>query len=65
MADDRDLVLKLVQTLRRIEADAEGALQHRGELRKTLQRIRDDAGEVAAEAAKAIGLAPYAIDKSS
>ncbi len=59
MAEDSDLVRKLVQALRRIEADAEGALLHRGGLRKTLEQIRDQAGEIAADAAKETGLAPY------
>ena len=59
MADDRQLVERLVQTLRRIEADAEGALSHGGALRRALVAIRDEAGQSAAEAAKQIGMPPY------
>jgi hypothetical protein len=64
MADDRALAQKLVQALRRIEADAEGALLHGGALRKTLEAIRDAAGQSAADAAKELGMPPYgATDK--
>ena len=49
----------LVQALRRIEADAEGALLHGGALKKTLESIRDQAGNAAADAAKQAGLPPY------
>jgi hypothetical protein len=49
----------MVYALRRIEADAEGALQHGGALRKALEAIRDQAGAIAAEAAKESGMAPY------
>ncbi|HEX7967561.1 MAG TPA: hypothetical protein VF502_05035 [Stellaceae bacterium] len=59
MTDDRERVEKLVYALRRIEADAEGALAHGGGLRKALTSIRDQAGQAAAEAARDIGMAPY------
>ncbi len=59
MADDADLARILIQALRRIEADAEGALQRRGNLRQALTTIRDAAGNAAADAAKQIGMAPY------
>ena len=59
MSDSADLVQKLVQALRRIEADAEGALLHGGALKKTLEGIRDQAGNAAADAAKQAGLPPY------
>jgi hypothetical protein len=56
MPDDRDLLVKLIQALRRIEADAEGALLHGGNQHKVLEGIRDAAGNAAAEAAKQIGM---------
>ncbi len=59
MADDRDLAQKLVQALRRIEADAEGALLHGGNLRRALEAIRDAAGAAAAEAARQLAMTPY------
>lgn len=59
MGDSSELVQTLVQALRRIEADAEGALLHRGSLRKALESIRDQAGSAAADAAKQAGLPPY------
>ncbi len=59
MADDRDVAQKLVQALRRIEADAEGALLHGGNLHKVLQDIRDAAGAAAADAARQLSIAPY------
>ena len=43
MADDADLARTLIHSLRRIEADAEGALQHGGNLRQALTAIRDAA----------------------
>ena len=66
MTDDRELARTLIQALRRIEADAEGALQHGGNLHQALRAIRDAAGNIAADAAKRIGMAPYgAPDKSA
>ena len=59
MPDSQALVQKMVYALRRIEADAEGALQHGGAPRKALEAIRDQAGAIAAEAAKESGMAPY------
>ncbi len=59
MADDQQLVERLVQALRRIEANAEGALSHGRGLRKALTEIRDEAGQTAADAAKETGMAPY------
>ena len=56
MPDDHDLARTLVQALRRIEADAEGAVQHGGNLKQALAAIRDAAGNVAAAAAKELGM---------
>jgi hypothetical protein len=55
MANERETALKLILALRRIEADAEGALLHGGNLHKVLQSIRDAAGSAAAEATNEIG----------
>jgi hypothetical protein len=66
VADHRELVQTLVQALRRIEADAEGALQHGGNFHQALRDIRDAAGNIAADAAQRIGMAPYGTsDKSA
>ncbi len=59
MADERQLVERLVYALRRIEADAEGALTHGRALRQALAAIRDEAGQSAADAAREVGMAPY------
>ncbi len=59
MADDRQLVERLVYALRRIEADAEGALTRGRGLRQALAAIRDEAGQSAADAAREAGMAPY------
>lgn len=59
MAEDRDLAQTLIQALRRIEADAEEALQRGGNLHQALRAIRDAAGNIAADAAKRIGMAPF------
>jgi sialic acid synthase SpsE len=56
MANERDVAQRLIQALRRIEADAEGGLQHGGNLHKVLEGIRDAAGNAAADAAKQLGL---------
>ncbi len=66
MGNNTELMQKLIHALRRIEADAEAALQRRGNLRQALTAIRDAAGNAAADAAKQIGMAPYgAPDKSA
>ena len=59
MGDNSDLVQQLVQALRRIEADADGDLQHGGNLRQALSAIRDGVGNIAADTARRIGMAPY------
>jgi hypothetical protein len=65
MVDDRELAQTLIQVLRRIEADAERALQQGGDLNRALRDIRDAAGNIAADAANRIELAPHdAPDKS-
>jgi hypothetical protein len=51
MAKERETAVKLIQALRRIEVDAEGALLHGGNLHKILESIRDAARNAAAEAA--------------
>jgi hypothetical protein len=56
MANERDVAQRLIQALRRIEADAEGGLQQGGNLHKVLEGIRDAAGNAAADAAKQLGL---------
>jgi sialic acid synthase SpsE len=56
MANEHDIAQKLIQALRRIEADAEGGLQHGGNLHRVLEGIRDAAGNAAADAAKQLGL---------
>jgi hypothetical protein len=66
MADDRELVQILVQTLRRIEADADSALQRGDNLHQALRDIRDAAGNIAADAANRIEMTPHdAPDKST
>jgi hypothetical protein len=65
MADDRELVQTLIEALRRIEADAEGALQRGGNLHQALRDIRDAAGNIAADAANRIGMAPYGTPEKS
>jgi sialic acid synthase SpsE len=57
--DEPAIATKLIQALRRIEADAEGALLHGGNLHKAVEAIRDAAGSAAADAAKQLGVAPY------
>jgi hypothetical protein len=59
MSEERDIVVRLVQALRRIEAKAEGALLHAGNLHKVLEDIRDAAGSAAAEAAQQMKMPPY------
>ena len=54
MSDDRELAQILIQALRRIEADAERALQQGGDLNRALRDIRDAAGAIAADAANRI-----------
>ncbi len=56
MANDRELAETLIEALRRIEADAERALQQGGDLNRAQRDIRDAAGNIAADAAKRVGI---------
>jgi len=56
MPDDRAITQALIEALRRIEADADRALQHGGDINRALRDIRDAAGNIAADAAKRIGM---------
>jgi hypothetical protein len=61
MADSTEIAKGLVFALRRIEADANGALEG-GRAKESLASIRDAAGRAAADAAKELKMPPY--DKS-
>ena len=58
MPDPTEIARNLVFALRKIEANADGALEH-GNAKAALQAIRESAGEAAADAARQLKMPPY------
>jgi hypothetical protein len=61
MTDFAEIARNLVFALRKIEADAQGALES-GHTKSALESIRDAAGIKAADAARQLKMPPYDLD---
>lgn len=58
MCETAEIARNLVFALRKIEANADGALEH-GNAKAALHAIRESAGSTAADAARQLKIPPY------